>query len=128
MASRAVFKEIRTSTHISKNGGYQVQNASERKPGKSSYPLSPKKNFERTLRATHRTDRAQTSTTVSGRPPCVDFLSACANGARTKRHERKSTKNSQIQVYSGVLGTYVQAGSSLPPQSYLGYAHAVFLR
>ena len=39
----------------------------------------------RTPLATHWTGRAQTSTTVSGRPSSVDLRSICANGARTKR-------------------------------------------
>ena len=86
--------------NVSKNGGYLwylVQNnTSKIKPGISSYPLPPKHNIERTPRAILCTDRAQPSTTaVSGRPSSVDLLSVCANGARTKRFERKSTKNSQ---------------------------------
>ena len=56
-------------------------------------------------RATHCTDHAQTSTTVSGRPSSVDILSVCANGARTERFA-----NSQIStVYS------VYCNSSLHP-------------
>ena len=46
------------------------------------------------LRATHCTDRTITSTTVSGRPSSVDPLGVRANGTRTKRCGRKSTKKS----------------------------------
>ena len=57
------------------HGGYLVRNnTSNERPGKSPYPLPPKKHFQRTPRATHCTDRAQTSLTVSGRPSFVDLL------------------------------------------------------
>ena len=44
------------------------------KPGKSSYPLPKKKNFERPPRDLQCSDRAQTSTTGSGQPYCVDVV------------------------------------------------------
>jgi len=69
----------------------------QRTPGKSSYPLPPKKKSnERTPRATHCTDRAQTSTTVTGRRSPVDVLAARAFVRTvhmyTTRYERKQTK------------------------------------
>jgi len=69
----------------------------QRTPGKSSYPLPPKKKSnERTPRATHCTDRAQTSTTVTGRRSPVDVLAAWAFVRTvhiyTTRYERKQTK------------------------------------
>ena len=80
------------------------QRVCQRKPGKSSYPLPPKNNFERTPRVTHGADRAQTSTTVSGWPSSVDLLNVCWNGARTKMYDRKHTKNS----------TNIRINTSLP--------------
>ena len=65
---------------------YLVQNRPHtEKPGKSSYPLPSKKNFEGTPRELQCSDRAQTSNTGSGRPSCVDVLSGLAKSARTKR-------------------------------------------
>ena len=74
----------------------KMNKASYRKPGKLSYPLPRNFVLERTSRATHCTDRAQTSTTVSGRPSSVEPLVVCANGACTKRYERKCIKKSQM--------------------------------
>ena len=44
------------------------------KPGNSSYPLPPEKNFERPPRAPERADRAEASTNVSGRASSVRVL------------------------------------------------------
>ena len=56
--------EQKTKKKTSKNVGYRVQNnASKRKPGKSSYPLPPKKN----LRA-----HAKLSTLLGSRPDLDD--------------------------------------------------------
>ena len=44
------------------------------KPGRSPYPLPKRKNFERPPRELQCSDRAQTSTTSSGRPSCVDVV------------------------------------------------------
>ena len=44
------------------------------KPRKSSYPPSSGKNFVSTPRELECSDRAQTSTTGSGRPSCVDVV------------------------------------------------------
>ena len=55
--------------------GTYVQNRPHtEKPGKSSYLLPKKKNFERMPRELQCSDRAQTSTTGSGRPSCVDVV------------------------------------------------------
>ena len=43
-------------------------------PGKSSYPLPKKKNFGRPPRELKCSDRAQTSTTGSGRPSCIEIV------------------------------------------------------
>ena len=59
-------------------------NALHRSLGKSPYPLPPEKNFERTPRELQCSDQAQTSTTGSGRPSCVEVLSVLAKSARTK--------------------------------------------
>ena len=48
--------------------------------------------FERTPRATHCTDRAQSSPIVSGRAFLAKIHSFSSNGARTKRCDRKQTK------------------------------------
>ena len=73
------------------------------KPGKSSYPL-PEKNFESTPRELLCSDRAQTSTTGSGRPSCVDELRNLAKSARTKRYDpktdEKQTEKSHIYTYT----------------------------
>ena len=65
---------------------YFVQNRPHiEKPGKSSHPLPKKQNFERPSRELQCSDRAQTSTTGSGRPSCVDVVLVLAKSARTKR-------------------------------------------
>ena len=51
-----------------------------------------KKNFERLPRAPECTDRAQTLTTVSGRPSRVDLLRILPESARTKRYVRTDGK------------------------------------
>ena len=67
--------------------GTYVQNRPyTEKPGKSSYPLPPEKNFESTPRELQSSDRAQTSTTGSGRPSSVDVLSVLAKIARTNTY------------------------------------------
>ena len=67
--------------------------ASQRNPEKCSCPLPlENKNFERLPRAPQCTDRAQTSTKVSGRPSCVNVLSVLSESARTTRYVRKQTK------------------------------------
>ena len=58
-----------------KISGTYVQNRHHtEKPGKSSYPLPEQKNFVRSPRELQCSDRAQTSTTGSGRPSCVDVV------------------------------------------------------
>ena len=97
VTSRAVFKEIPMSKEHqhSENGGFLVQNnAEKRKPLKSPYPLLP----ENTLSAHH----ARRTARIAPKPPRLYpdgvplsagvLLSVCANGARTRRYERKSTK------------------------------------
>ena len=64
--------------------------------GKPCLPTLAEKNVERTPRAAHCTDRAQTWTTVCGRLSSVDLHSVYANGARTMTyHQCKYT----YQVY-----------------------------
>ena len=98
MASRAVFEEtywIENTIHFEK-GRIPGTNHRLIKKGKLVLPTpGEKKNFERTPRATHCTDRAQTSTTVSERPSPVDLLIVCANGerGRTKRLKRTNANN-----------------------------------
>ena len=65
-------------------GTYVQKRPHTEKPGKSSYPLPSKKNFEGTPRELQCSDRAQTSTKGSGRPSCVGVLSVLAKSARTK--------------------------------------------
>ena len=66
--------------------GTYVQNRPHtEKPGKSSYPLPAEKNLESPPRKLQCSDRAQTSTTGSGRPSCVDVRGVLAKSARTKR-------------------------------------------
>ena len=64
------------------------------KPGKSSYPCPPGKNFESTPRELQCSDRAETSTTGSGRPSGDDVLRVLAKSARTKRYDPKTDENS----------------------------------
>ena len=74
------------------------------KPGKSYYPLPPEKNFERTSRELQCSDRAQTSTTGSGRSSCVDVRSVLAKSARTKRYYPKQTNVSKYTyTYKALL-------------------------
>ena len=54
--------------------------------------LAGKKNLERLSRVPECTDRAETSTNVSGRASCVQILAASAKSARAKRKIGKSTK------------------------------------
>ena len=68
------------------------------------YPLPAENNFESPPRELQCSDRAQPSTTGSGRPSCVDVLSVLAYSTRRKRWVRKQTKISQIHVYI-YLGT-----------------------
>ena len=66
-----------------------------------SHSRRKKKLCAHDTRDTHCTDPAQTSTTaVSGRHSSVGLLSVCANGARTKRCERKSTKKITNTTYA----------------------------
>ena len=57
----------------------------------SSTPAENK--TERSPRATHCTNRAQTSKAVTGRPFGVDALGVLAKRARTKSSDRKQTEN-----------------------------------
>ena len=71
------------------------------KPGKWSHPLPrEKKNFERLPRAPECTDRAETSTNVSGRASCARVLGVLPKSALTKGKVVKSTKNRQTYVYT----------------------------
>ena len=77
-------------------------------PGNNLIHSRRKKN-ERTPRATHCTVRAQSSTTVSGRPSSVDLLTVCANGARSKRYERKRCQkltNISMHICQPLEGTF----------------------
>ena len=58
------------------------------------YPLPAEKNFASPPRELQCSDRAQTLTTGSGRPSCVDVRSVSAKSARAKRYDRKPTKKS----------------------------------
>ena len=74
---------------------YKITPKKENPGNRLIHSRQKKKLFERTPRATHCTDRGQTSTTVSGRPSSVVLtsLAFCANGARTKRYPRKHDQN-----------------------------------
>ena len=65
-----------------------MNTASNRNPGKCSYPLPPKKTFS-ACHAPECTDRAQTSTTVSGRSSRVALVSVLSRSAPSKRYVRK---------------------------------------
>ena len=80
-------------------GTYEQNRPHTEKPGKSSCPLPPEKNFESTPRELQCSDRAQTSTTGPGRRSCVDVLGVLAKSVRTKRYDPKQKKISQIYVY-----------------------------
>lgn len=55
------------------------------------------KTLEHTLHATHCTDRTPTSTTaVPERPSSFDVIVVCAKCTRTRRYERKSTKQNVL--------------------------------
>ena len=75
---------------------YKITPLKENPGNRLMYQLPSKRDFECTPRATHCTDRAQTSRLCpeSGRPlPLSTFLllvGVCANGACTTRYERKS--------------------------------------
>ena len=58
----------------------------QRNPGNRLIHSRREKDFECTPRELQCSDRAQTSTTGSGRPSCVDVLSVLADSARTKRY------------------------------------------
>ena len=61
-----------------------METVSHRNPGKNPHPLPPEKIFERPPRAQYCSDRAQTSTIVSGRPFSAEPL-AFAQTARVQR-------------------------------------------
>ena len=80
-------------------GRYEITPQKEN-PGYRLIHFRRKKSSERTPHATHCTDRAQSSTTVSGRTSSVDLLGVCANGTPTKGYERKSIKISRRYTYA----------------------------
>ena len=93
MASRAVFNEIgiilsMREKHQPLNREYKRTPHREH-PGNRLGPPPPKTNFERTPRAPHCTDRAQTSTTGTGRPSPSTSLPF----VRTVRARRDMSKN-----------------------------------
>ena len=61
-------------------------------PGNRLLYSRRKKNCERTPREQQCSDRAQTLTTGSGRPSCVDVINVLVISARTKRYDRIQTK------------------------------------
>ena len=67
------------------------------------------KKEERLPRAPECTDRAQTSTTVSGRPCRVDLLSILPKSARTKRCVRSQTKMTNTSRHTPVYAIMVCA-------------------
>ena len=71
------------------------------KPGKSSYPPSPKKEIE-------RPSRAETWANVSGRAACVRVLTVLTKGARTKRKVGKT-----VRKFGKHTHTFFE--NSLPP-------------
>ena len=124
-ASRAVSKDIRVGTYVRERKQHlkkqrpQKNNASQRKPDGETVLTTPtprgKESFERTPRATQCADRAHNLGRL--RPDRLPlstsfFLSVCANGARTKRHELKSNKISQICKYVYTWYTTGMLGSS----------------
>lgn len=70
-------------------------------PGKPYYPLPPNtKLWALGMRATSQcSDRAQTSTSVSGRASRVDAVSVLPKSARANRYARKNTNISQSYLY-----------------------------
>ena len=93
--------------------------------------LAPEKNFERLPRTPECTDRAQTSTTVPGRPSRVDLLGDISKSAHTKifiymfeKTRKKTRKNDNITIH-----TYsIRRSRSLLLQLYVrfnGQAHRV---
>ena len=99
------------------------------KPRKSSYPLPKKKNFDRPPRELQCSDRAQTSTTGSGRPSCVDIYSfrVLAKSARTKRQVPKQTKKNHKNTYTYDFWFYFSSWGILPFfQSRVLFLPAVF--
>ena len=74
-------------------GTYLQNRPHTEKPGKSSYPLPPGKNFERTPHELQCWDRTETLTAGSGRSFCVDALSVLVKSARTNRYDPKQTEN-----------------------------------
>ena len=81
------------------NGMYVQNRPHPEKLVKSYYPLPPEKKNESAPRELQCSDRAQTSTTGSEWPFCVDVLSVLAKSARTKTCDPKLTKKSKIYVY-----------------------------
>ena len=76
----------------------KINTASHRNPGKSSYPLPPRK---QTLSARHALNTARIAPRprpVFGRPSSAKNFKLCSNGARTKRCDRKQTSIS-LQLY-----------------------------
>ena len=78
--------------------------------------LAPEKNFERLPRTPECTDRAQTSTTVPGRPSRVDLRSVLPKSARTKGYVGKRTKaDKHNYTYTRALpGTVLSETGSIP--------------
>ena len=72
-------------------------------PGNHLIHSRAKKNLKRLLpRLLQCSDKAQTSTTVSGRPSPAKAIinSVLAKSARTKRYDRKQTKISKFHKYT----------------------------
>ena len=80
------------------------------KPGKSSYPLPPrKKKIERPPRASQCTDcapvctdRARTSTKVSGRALRVDYIAVCQNVIVRSDMFEKLRKITKLLMYNAI--------------------------
>ena len=69
------------------------------KPGKLLYPLQPNKNFEGLPRAPEDTDRARTSTNVSGLASRVDCFKFCRKVLVRRDRLEKVRKNIIIHLY-----------------------------
>ena len=69
-------------------------------PGKSSYPLPPKKKIESTPRKPECSDRAQTSTTDSGRLPWVDVVIGFCLKVVVRRYVIQNRRKNHKYMYA----------------------------
>ena len=88
----------------------EYKKAFYRTPGKSSYPLPEKKNFGRPPRELQCSDRAQTSTTGSGRASCIDVVSGFWLKVLVRRDKFENRRKNHNYTYTYI---YIENSKTL---------------